>query len=199
MDVTRALDEQGFVVFREVVDRAWLAELRAAFEEAAAAKPRSDSGTRHVEPLQGAVFERVVAHPEIASAVAHILQRPYGVFGFHGRDPRPGFGQQGLHADWTARVGNAYAIVTTLWMLDDFTRDNGATRIVPATHRRGAVPKNFADPNARHPDETIVVAPAGSVLLFNGHLWHSGTRNRSTSSRRALQLSFAASEFLRHG
>ena len=71
----------------------------------------------------------------------------------------------------------------------------GSTRIVPGTHRLpGQVPKAIADPGGHHTDELIVTGAAGSVLLFNGHLWHSGTRNNSRGSRRALQCVFWARE-----
>ena len=85
-------------------------------------------------------------------------------------------------------------MATALWLLDDFTADNGATRVVPGSHRKGAVPKSFADPERHHPDETIVIACAGSVLVINGHLWHSGTRNRARGPRRVVQCVFVASE-----
>jgi ectoine hydroxylase-related dioxygenase (phytanoyl-CoA dioxygenase family) len=76
-------------------------------------------------------------------------------------------------------------------MLDDFTESNGATRLVPGTHRLLSPPsKSFADPASRHSEQKIIVGAAGSVLVFNGHLWHSGTRNESNYSRRALQLAF---------
>jgi ectoine hydroxylase-related dioxygenase (phytanoyl-CoA dioxygenase family) len=129
-------------------------------------------------------------------AIHHIPRRPFRLSQFGGRDPFPGYGQQGVHADWMPRASNESAwVVTAIWMLDDFTKDNGATRIVPGTHRlAGQVPKAIADPGGRHPDELIVTGAEGSVLLFNGHLWHSGTRNNSQSSRRAFQSVFWARE-----
>ena len=76
-------------------------------------------------------------------------------------------------------------------MIDDFTPDNGSTRLVPGTHRaRCPPPKSFADPASRHPDQVVVTAPAGSVVVFNGHLWHGGTCNRGGDHRRAVQCSF---------
>jgi ectoine hydroxylase-related dioxygenase (phytanoyl-CoA dioxygenase family) len=54
------------------------------------------------------------------------------------------------------------------------------------------VPKALLQPERRHPDQKIIVAAAGSVLLFNGHLLHGGTRNESDGSRRALQCQYRA-------
>ena len=117
-----------------------------------------------------------------------------------GRDPLPGYGQQGLHADWTVRFkGEPFRAVTAIWLLDDFTGDNGATRVVPGTHRLPTPPpKSFANPASRHPEQTLIVANAGSVLVFNGHLWHSGTTNRSSGSRRVVQCTFVGRGELRH-
>ena len=111
-------------------------------------------------------------------------------FRSHGRNPGPGFGQQGLHADAPPRErGDAVSAVTAIWMLDPFTTSNGSTRVVPRSHDRlGPVPRTLAAPAARHPDEIIVTGSAGDVVVFNGHLWHGGTQNRSTGPRRAVQM-----------
>src|SRR5262249_47409143 len=108
-------------------------------------------------------------------------------------DPLPGYGQQGLHADWTARTpGEPFYAVTAIWLLDDFTKVNGATRLVPGTHLIcGQPPKAMSDPASRHPNQVTVIAQAGSLLVFNGHLRHSGTRNNSANSRRVFQCTFA--------
>jgi ectoine hydroxylase-related dioxygenase (phytanoyl-CoA dioxygenase family) len=74
-------------------------------------------------------------------------------------------------------------------MIDAFTAENGGTRVVPGTHRfRHPPPISLAQPLAHHPDERLVTGAAGSVLILNGHLWHSGRRNDSSAGRRAAQL-----------
>jgi ectoine hydroxylase-related dioxygenase (phytanoyl-CoA dioxygenase family) len=203
-----ALDREGYVIFHDVIDAAWLKTLRTAFENACTKDSSApvipvirDSGTRHIDNLvsRGSVFERVYTHPRILAGVYHILQCPFRLGQMNGREPLPGYGQQGLHADWTTRAkGEPFRIVTSIWLLDDFTSENGATRVVPRTHRLlTQPPKSYADPASRHHDQRIIVAPAGSVLLFNGHLWHSGTANRSSSPRRVLQCSFVGRDELR--
>ncbi|MDE2862773.1 MAG: phytanoyl-CoA dioxygenase family protein, partial [Chloroflexota bacterium] len=80
-----------------------------------------------------------------------------------------------------------FRVCQSLWILDDFTPVNGATRIVPGTHRSNEDPREvMEDPKASHPDEELVLAPAGSVVIFNGHCWHGGTQNRSQGQRRVL-------------
>jgi ectoine hydroxylase-related dioxygenase (phytanoyl-CoA dioxygenase family) len=81
--------------------------------------------------------------------------------------------------------------VNSVWLLDDFTPENGPTRLVPGTHVTGQVPKQvLADADAPHPSEIKVTAPAGSVLVFNGHLWHGGTQNHSDKLRRSMHSTF---------
>ena len=48
----------------------------------------------------------------------------------------------------------------------------------------------LADQAADHPDQVLLTAPAGTVVVFNSHLWHGGTQNRSNRPRRALHSYF---------
>lgn len=199
------LDREGYVVLPDLIDSDLLARLKAAFETECEkdghAPVVKESGTRHANDLANhdPVFEVTYTHPRVLAAVFHVLRDEFRLGQIGGRDPLPGYGQQGLHADWSARAkGEPFRIVTTIWLLDDFTNENGATRVVPGTHRLlGPPPKSFADPASRHPDQVSIIATAGSALVFNGHLWHSGTTNRSRRSRRVVQCSFVGRDELR--
>ena len=69
--------------------------------------------------------------------------------------------------------------------------DNGPTRLVPGTQWTGRMPQELLeDCIAPHPQEIQVIAPAGSVLVFNGHCWHSGTANRTGAPRRTVHAAF---------
>lgn len=187
-----ALDRDGFVVLTGLLDAGTLERMRSIF-------PASrGTGTRHVPDaaMQGVEIAMAAAHPAVLAAVWHLLGRPFHLFHFSGRDPSPGYGRQGLHTDWVARApGDPYAEATVLWMLDDFRRDNGTTRLVPGSHLvPGEIPRELAAPDARHPREALVVGPAGSALVFNGHLWHGATRNESQTSRRTLQVQYVAAD-----
>lgn len=191
----------GWVVLPDVLAARDLVAMREAFERAAVAQKEAggrEGGTRHITLDGEPAFAVVREYPRVLELARHIIGRDFGVLAWGGRDPLPGFGQQGLHADWRPRAAwEPYHVTTALWLLDDFTPDNGATRLVPGSHRKGAIPKAFAEPGRRHPDEKIVLARAGSVLVFNGHLWHSGTQNRSRGPRRVIQCQFAADELRR--
>jgi ectoine hydroxylase-related dioxygenase (phytanoyl-CoA dioxygenase family) len=201
-----ALDKQGYLIVPGLLDHQWLEQLRAAFErlleeheKANGNHSRQATGTRHVDGLgyQGELFERVYTHPKLLAAVRHILGDEFRFGGLHGRDPLPGFGQQGLHGDAVPRYPHEpYQVVTSLWALDDFTLKNGATRLVPGSHLEGGLPpKDLRQPGSQHPKQIFASTPAGSAIIFNGHLWHSGTQNNSKAPRRALQCIYLAPTF----
>jgi ectoine hydroxylase-related dioxygenase (phytanoyl-CoA dioxygenase family) len=104
----------------------------------------------------------------------------------------PGQGLQALHADWGKAVEPGdYYVCNSIWLLDDFTEENGATRVVPGTQRSGKLPRDVMDnPADPHPDERLLIAPAGTVVIFNSHTWHGGTLNRSAKRRRAMHSYF---------
>src|SRR5258708_37053720 len=129
-----ALDREGYVVVPDAIDAAWVARLRRAFEDA----PAQANGTQHVEITPAtpdrASWVALEEHPVILAAAEHVLGRPFRVRDLHGRNPLAGYGQQGLHSDWMERApGSPDFAVTAIWMLDDFTPENGATRRLPAT------------------------------------------------------------------
>ena len=67
-----------------------------------------------------------------------------------------------------------------MWMLTDFTADNGATRVVPGSHLAGRPPT----PNREYPHEMPVVGRKGSVLIWHGALWHRNGPNTTTDQHR---------------
>ena len=69
-------------------------------------------------------------------------------------------------------------------MLDDFTAENGATRMIPRSHTWCRLPEP-GDTSSR-PDEELVTGTAGTVVIMNTHMWHGGTANRTGRCRRAL-------------
>jgi ectoine hydroxylase-related dioxygenase (phytanoyl-CoA dioxygenase family) len=72
-------------------------------------------------------------------------------------------------------------------MLDDFTHDNGPTRMVPSSHKWGTRPQDvLADPLAPHPQEVLLTGKAGSIAVMNAHMWHGGTANRTAAPRLAM-------------
>jgi ectoine hydroxylase-related dioxygenase (phytanoyl-CoA dioxygenase family) len=199
------LDGQGFTMLPKVIDTDWLARLRTAFDEIheaegeyAGKEVAQVEGARRLADLvnKGDVFDGIYIHPQLLAAVWHVIQRPFKLHSVNGHDPLPGYGQQALHTDWGGDRGNrTYHVVNSMWMLDDMTVGNGATRIVPASHLSPDRPGDaMEDPLAAHSDEVRLTAPAGTVGVFNGSAWHSCTRNDSGAARRVLHGAFIARE-----
>ncbi|MBM84058.1 MAG: hypothetical protein CMJ78_26190 [Planctomycetaceae bacterium] len=70
-----------------------------------------------------------------------------------------------------------------VWMLDDFTEDNGATRVVPGSHLSRRKPEWT---EAGLDGEVALTAPAGSVAIWLSNTWHRSGINRTDSARRAI-------------
>lgn len=137
----------------------------------------------------GSAFEIAYSHPRILAAVAHVLRYNIKLSYLHVRQPQPGNGLQELHLDtYSSTVAErVHYFCNSIWMLDDFTDSNGATRIVPGTHKLEQQAWDVMDDHwAAHPEEIKICAPAGSVLVFDGHLWHGGTNNDDGTRRRGL-------------
>jgi ectoine hydroxylase-related dioxygenase (phytanoyl-CoA dioxygenase family) len=191
-----ALDEDGFIVLERIIDEGQLTTIRAAVEELLAASRRDltkrHGGTLHLDDLLdgSAAFDPAWTSPRLLAAVAHVLGADFRASAVTYRGPQPGYGAQALHADDVGlAAADPFRVATAIVPLVDFTTQNGATRVVPGSHR---VPLYDApaEPDRSHPRERTITAPAGSAIVFNGHLWHSGTRNASSTRRDALQIVF---------
>ena len=201
------LDERGYTVLPGLIDEKWLATLRDRFEElcdkeGAGIESTQEAGTRSLSDLvnKGEVFDRVYTNPTLLAAIHHVIGRDFKLSNFGARDALPGEGHQALHVE---EVGHRpslskdrrFHVGNSIWLLDDFTEENGCTRLVPGTHLGPHPNSVLKDASAAHPEEEHLVAPAGSVAVFNSHIWHGGTLNRTENSkRRALLCYFTARE-----
>jgi ectoine hydroxylase-related dioxygenase (phytanoyl-CoA dioxygenase family) len=183
------LDELGFCRLEEFIDAATAA---AMISEVTRLLEGSRQGrTLHLKGLldQGSLFDRLWLRPSLLAAVAHLLGPDFRIQEMHYRAGTPGHGSQALHMDATDPAGpGQWRVCTAIVALTDFTAKNGATRVVPRSHLNpGFKPPTGGRP---HPDEVLLTGSAGTCWLFNSHLWHSGTRNESTSPRHAVLTAF---------
>lgn len=196
------LDRDGYLPLRGILSaeqvRAFgerLDALVAEEGEEAGKEVHQEAGTDRLADLvnKDAMFELCFTHPRVLAAVAHVLQGDLKLSSLNARAALPGQGLQALHADWSGAVEpGAYQVCNSIWLLDDFTAENGATRVVPGSQRSGTTPQQaMDDPRQAHPDEKLLLAPAGTVVVFNSHTWHGGTLNRSDHRRRAMHCYFA--------
>ena len=79
-------------------------------------------------------------------------------------------------------------VLNVMWMLCDFTDENGATRMVPGSHLSGMQPDA-----ARDDYPTVVIeAPAGTALAWEGRTWHAAGLNRTRDPRYGVVTLYAA-------
>ena len=84
------------------------------------------------------------------------------------------------------------ACCNIMWMLDDFTEENGATRIVPRSHLYGRQPDHERDKDIVTVGAT---GPAGNAMVFDGRLWHGTGANVGNSRRKGLLTTFCGPQF----
>jgi ectoine hydroxylase-related dioxygenase (phytanoyl-CoA dioxygenase family) len=197
-DHARQLDEQGWVRLagyitaerrRRLVDR--IDALFAEEGERAGAEFRREEGARRLANLvdKGAAFVECILDETVVAHVAHVLGPRLKLSSLNARSATPhGAESQPLHVDAGALPdAEGYWVCNSVWMLDDFTPDNGALRVVPGSHRWGRRPQEaLTDPQAPHPAEVLVTGRAGDVVVMNSHLWHGGTANRTDRRRLAM-------------
>lgn len=155
--------------------------------------PKEEGADRLADLVnKGVIFDIFYTHPRVLAGIEAVLGQRYKLSSLNYRAAKPNKGLQKLHVDWKNTVADgSYKVCNSIWLLDDFTEYNGSTRIVPKTHKLNIAPEEaMADPTDKHPDEIRIIAPAGSVFIFNSHVWHGGTTNQTTHDRRSIHSYF---------
>ncbi len=184
------VDVYGFTLLESVISRDDAEAMREALIRCIAAHgtESNNRGTAaHVSnlPTMDQVFWPTIDHPRTLPILEHFLGTDLILGSLNSRIVRPGDGLQGLHSDIPQTMLNMQSpvMLNTVWMLDDFTKEIGATRVIPGTHRSGlALPPEGLE--LKH--VVTAEAPAGSVLVFNGQTWHGGGVNHTDHNRHAL-------------
>jgi ectoine hydroxylase-related dioxygenase (phytanoyl-CoA dioxygenase family) len=186
------LDLDGYVVIEravgpDVLDRV-RAELAPHLGESAHHGRNDFEGysTNRVYALlaKAPSIAELVEHPDVVALLDQLLLPNYLLSANLAINLLPGETRQGLHTDDSFyRVPRPRPAlgVSAIWAIDDFTAENGATQVVPGSHRWGNEVPAEDDPAI-----VDVVMPAGSVVLFLGTLWHRGGANRSNGCRLAV-------------
>lgn len=112
---------------------------------------------------------------------------PYYLYNNAARCPLLGNPGQQLHSDSRLPGINYCIVANVLWALDDFTFDNGSTRIVPGSHKI----KQFAEDGKVYDEEIRLNVQKGSAIIFDANLWHGGGANIDGASRWAVTLGYA--------
>ena len=192
------LDDQGYLILEDLMGPEMLRALRARIEQLfaeecdqAGSEFKQEPNARRLANLvnKGEIFERVIETPRVLEGMAHVLGPEYKLSSLNVRvaGPKSNCGQP-LHADSGAVADDhGYWVANSVWMLDDFTTENGAIRLVPGSHKWRKLPQDaLGDPSAPHPGEVLLTGRARTVVVMNAHLWHGATANRTAGQRRAM-------------
>lgn len=182
----------GYALLRRSIPTEWLDDLRSVFD--AGVRPSDQwtvprgPGWRHSLLDLDSKVQAVCRLPALLAVVGALIGERFFLAQVEGREPLAGAGHQSLHRDLSARrPGDT---VNALAFFDDFGPGNGATRIVPGSHRRAqsAAPSNHDD-EARSMQLT---GDAGDILVFDADLLHAASLNQSGARRRAILIGYFA-------
>lgn len=174
------LDEYGFVVLQnqiatDEIDR--MAERLMAIMSKQPDADRLDQGLQALLDLDD-VFVPLVTNPTYLELTRHKLGDGFRLAEVGARWLKPGAPAQNLHVDvplgrFPQPMPDVCFLLNSLWMLTDFTRENGATLLMPFSHHSRRRPRQNVD--YRH--SVAAEAPRGSIVIFNGGIWHGSGRN----------------------
>jgi hypothetical protein len=183
------LRDEGFVHLPSVLSEAHLTDLRQLCDRTSRSIP---TGNYRIEPCDSErrFFRPCYTAPEILIHVWSIFEADFSLCATTVRVASPGLDGQPLHCDWLWAVRPPeWTVCNTIWMVDDFTAHNGATRFVPGSHRYGTLPSPKTL-RVYPRNEVVVQGRAGDVIVLNGHTWHGGTLNQTGIPRRAVTCLF---------
>jgi len=198
-EVTVALRDHGVAIVERLASPEVCDAIASELAPHIAATPTggdefTGGSTRRTGALLGRSPSSVemIAHPLVLEVADAVLWSKKTTFQLHLTQAitiGPGAEAQYLHRDqWCFDFfpfpDDVEVEVSTIWALDDFTETNGATRVVPGSHRA-------ADPRAFTPDDAVAAEmPRGSVVLYTGRTVHGGGANTSDGTRTGINVDY---------
>ncbi|HSO94820.1 MAG TPA: phytanoyl-CoA dioxygenase family protein [Acidimicrobiia bacterium] len=195
-DVVGRLDEYGYAIVDGLLTRDTATEIGVELRQLLDDVPTGRNyfegfRTRRLYALfaKTRCLDPLALHPLILGALDHVLGAHYQLSGPTGIEIGPGEVEQVLHRDediYPVPRPHPQLVTNVMWAFDDFTAANGATRLIPGSHRTVDQPD---------PSTPIVRAemPAGSAMIYIGSLWHGGGANQTNASRLGAAIEYAAS------
>ena len=184
-------DRDGFLILERVLTPTELAGITAALAPFEASRPmgRNDfegERSQRVYSLagKGAPFLALAEHPRILGLLDARLLRGLLLSNLQSIRLHPGETPQAWHTDdafYLSPRPRSILGISTIWAIEDFTEESGATELIPGSHRWG-----MEHPDDRPHDVKRAVMPAGSVVVFDAGTWHRGGGNTSKGTRLAV-------------
>ncbi|MEU1204126.1 phytanoyl-CoA dioxygenase family protein [Nocardia sp. NPDC005825] len=187
-----ALERDGYVILADLLTAAELDEIRESVAPLLDRSGRNNFEGHSTQRVYSVLnktrsCDRIADHPRVLALLDRLFMPNYLLSMLQVINIQPGEAAQMLHTDDgfypLPRPRKALG-AATIWAIDDFTADNGATDVVPGSQLWGD-----ELPDASTPREPVVM-PAGSCVFFGGTLWHGGGANRSANPRLALTAQY---------
>jgi ectoine hydroxylase-related dioxygenase (phytanoyl-CoA dioxygenase family) len=199
--IVSTVEDAGFCVIPSVLSCDEATGLRRIIDELRNLEPRPDEkqlGHRRVLHIAAKhpAFVALMSHPIAMSVFERYLGPDFVCSTWTSNTALPGADLTYWHVDhpyWT--IAPPYPVDPALtahaiWCLDDFCESNGATKVVPGSHRRTHLPEHNGD----YDHEGITLeAPAGSLIIAHGAIWHSAGRNQTNAPRTGIFGRYARS------
>ena len=192
------LDRHGFLLLENLIPLGTTLALRErslalAAAEKTAGKSRTylanDSAQRVWNLIdKGEMFEAAIQQPKMLAAMEYLLGTDCTLSSFTVNVLYPGAPDAGLHIDYPLSAlptprPSFPMVANSVWFLDDWTLENGATSCVPGSHHRlEALPQSGVE----YADTVQICGSRGSVLIVNGAIWHGSSENRTDEPRVGL-------------
>jgi len=203
-EAARQLRDIGYVVIDGPVAHIKCAQLSEAYDAAVLAAHPDDvsiKGSTRIHDFvnRGPTFDELYLYGPLLAACCRVIGRPFKLSTMLARTIEPGATAQALHVDFK-RDAIGWPMIGFIIMIDEFRSDNGTTRFVPGSHMIPHAPGDIMqDPTAVYEGQALACGPAGSMIIYNGSIWHGYTANRSARPRRSIQGAFIRREALSGG
>lgn len=185
-DLEARLLRDGYVIIERLIDAATCdaiaADVRPRFVHSGGRNNFEGHKTRrlYAVPEKTFVCNPLAEHPLVLGLLDRLLMPNYLLSQLQVIDIMPGEARQPAHHDdgfYPVPRPRKALSAASIFAIDDFTAENGATWFVPGSHRWGDRLPSAEDP------VVPAVMPRGSMLFFLGTLWHGGGANRSDAPR----------------
>lgn len=199
-EAVQELRETGFTVMAGPVAQDEFARIGAAYDSAVLAAHPNDvhagSTTTRVNDFvnRGPDFDQFYVYPPVLAACCSVIGQPFKLSTLHARTVEPYRPAQALHVDFKGDA-DGWPMVGFIIMVDDFRIENGATRFVPGSHLWSHSPGDLLrDPTADYEGQIAACGTAGSMVIYNGSMWHGHGANLTSQPRRSLQGAYIRRE-----
>ncbi|OBG25795.1 phytanoyl-CoA dioxygenase family protein [Mycobacterium sp. 852002-51057_SCH5723018] len=187
-----SLDRDGYVIWENLLSVQQCRQIREAVRPWLEHTGRNSFEGRRTQRIYSVlsrtrVCDRLADHPRVLAVLDRLLMPNYLLSALQAINIRPEETAQLPHHDdgfYPIPRPRAPLAAATIWAIDDFTADNGATVVYPGSHRWGKRRPGPDDP------ALPIVMPAGSCVFFVGTLWHGGGANSTARERLAVTAQY---------